>query len=499
MKTITFLFAILFAAGLNNSRAQNVNNALNFDGVNDYVSAELPTTVVDNFTLEIWIYPTLFSGIQVPLSYGFDNNSQGDGASITLNGNSLQILFSGITFFPTGYTFPSTNQWYYIAFVRNNGTMYSYVNGNKAPNTSNISPYVPTSFRIGSQNAIRFFHGSIDEVRVWSIARTQAEIQTDMLGAICEDTSGLVAYYPFNQGIAGGNNTGVTTLDDVTGNNHDGTLYNFALTGSTSNWVQGAPGLSDSITFYRDADGDGYGDPDVSKSASVCQPPAGYVLDKTDCNDGDASIHPGATEKCNGIDDNCNGLVDEISGLTTTNITAKTAMFNWKLMPGAKRYIIKYKRIDSAVATWSTTGAADHIISVTVAGLVPNSKYVWKIRSDCGDFNTAFSGPVRFTTAATLTAGQQNDASVTAAVKELSVYPNPTNGNITISMTLAQQQSVSITISDIIGKEVFRSNEGIISGTFSRQFDLGKLGSGTYFLKLIHNGTTEMRKIVVKK
>jgi hypothetical protein len=70
------------------------------------------------------------------------------------------------------------------------------------------------------------------------------------------------------------------------------------------------------VRWYRDADGDGRGDPDVSMVA--CTAPPGYVGPGDDCDDTNPEIHPFADEVCDGVDNNCNELVDEHSPHNTT-------------------------------------------------------------------------------------------------------------------------------------------------------------------------------------
>ena len=97
----------------------------------------------------------------------------------------------------------------------------------------------------------------------------------------CDDTNPLV-------------HPGATEVSDGIDNNCDGRIDE---------------GFGGSITYYRDADGDGYGDPAVSQ-VSTTMPP-GYVTDNSDCDDANALVNPGATEINDGIDNNCNGQIDE--------------------------------------------------------------------------------------------------------------------------------------------------------------------------------------------
>ena len=61
-------------------------------------------------------------------------------------------------------------------------------------------------------------------------------------------------------------------------------------------------------TWYTDADGDGFGDPDAPVLA--CDLADGRVADDTDCDDGDATIFPGAEEREDGEDDDCDGVAE---------------------------------------------------------------------------------------------------------------------------------------------------------------------------------------------
>jgi hypothetical protein len=73
------------------------------------------------------------------------------------------------------------------------------------------------------------------------------------------------------------------------------------------------------VTFYIDSDGDGYGD--GSSTTQQCDVPSGYSGNASDCNDGDATISPAATEVCDSadVDEDCDGLADDADSSVDTS------------------------------------------------------------------------------------------------------------------------------------------------------------------------------------
>ncbi len=89
--------------------------------------------------------------------------------------------------------------------------------------------------------------------------------------------------------------------------------YSFALVINNDNYADSsyfsnAIQVQNALTYFQDLDGDGFGG---TNTWIGCTAPNGFVMNSTDCDDGNSTIFPSSFESCNGIDDNCNNLIDE--------------------------------------------------------------------------------------------------------------------------------------------------------------------------------------------
>jgi hypothetical protein len=227
-------------------------NALDMDGANDYVSLSSSTPVPignSNYTIEAWIKPTTMGTCGI-IGWG----PWGSGNQV----NALRLFSGGFLNYWWGNDIGASTSnlagaWHHVAATFNGTTRCLYLDGalvaSDLPGSGHAVPSA-SNLCIGRTNNNEYFPGSIDEVRVWNRALCQAELQNNMNGELPSPTtqSGLVAYYKGNQGTAGSNNTGVNTLTDASASGYNGTLNNFALSGSGSNWVAGATSIAGDVT-----------------------------------------------------------------------------------------------------------------------------------------------------------------------------------------------------------------------------------------------------------
>ena len=221
------------------------NNALDFDGSNDYVSISSSSSlqISNNITLEAWIKLDNTSGskvvvlsadggaaantsfiLRIPSAGNVFRFSCGGGSGTDFDGEgSVSETVDSPTI--------SSGIWYHVAGVRNGTSLTLYLNGKSVATESISNNSLHThssSLGIGYfPSYAQYFDGQIDEVRIWNDARSQAEIKANMYKELSGSESNLVAYYNFNDGSG-------TTLTDLTSNSNDGTMNN--MDGS-SDWV----------------------------------------------------------------------------------------------------------------------------------------------------------------------------------------------------------------------------------------------------------------------
>ena len=217
---------------------------LDFDGTDDFIQTNI-TGITGNQsrTFEAWI-KTSVNGSQdviigtgtMPLGTRFTMN--------VLNGLlRIEIGGGGIN----SQSFVADNQWHHVAVTYDPSALTDqfkiYIDGNfdigGNITAATVNTAAGTGLIIGRRNdGVNYFEGQMDEVRIWSVVRTQAEIQGAMNTELC-NASGLVGYYRFDEGIAGNNNTAINSIIDYSGNLNNGSLSGFTQNGSASNWVTG--------------------------------------------------------------------------------------------------------------------------------------------------------------------------------------------------------------------------------------------------------------------
>ena len=212
---------------------------LDFNGTNNVISVPNSTTynyaTGNAFTLEAWVKINASAN---SINTIIGKKSPGGGTQgYAFYVNSWGSSDRKLVFEATTGTFLSTSTipndtWTHVAVsVTSAGAATMYING-VASGSGNVTiPASSTTLSIGAfgSNSYFYFNGGLDEIRIWNVAKTASEINTYKSSDV-RGFANLDLYYKLNEGTG-------TTANDSSPNNNPGTLNNFALSGSRSNWV----------------------------------------------------------------------------------------------------------------------------------------------------------------------------------------------------------------------------------------------------------------------
>jgi hypothetical protein len=232
------------------------NNALNFDGSNDFVAIKncsgAALDVLNAITIEYW-----FKGSNLQSAVRFQN---GAGYIVAGWSTGLHIISSdgGTTGGLSVGANAMNGNWHHVAMTwqRNTANGFkSYLDGQLVAQRTSLDvalPSINSGMFLGAfDGTSEFMTGTLDEVRVWNVARTQAEIQANMMGCTSlGSTPNLVMYYQFNHGAADLANSGINTMpNSANSTTYPASLNGFGLTaGSSSNWTA-SPLCTDTFTW----------------------------------------------------------------------------------------------------------------------------------------------------------------------------------------------------------------------------------------------------------
>ncbi len=272
------------------------------------------------------------------------------------------------------------------------------------------------------------------------------------------------------------------------------------------------------FTYYMDADGDGFGDAGNSIDTCALQAPMGFVIDLSDCNDNDATINPNNSEICDDIDNDCNGAIDDglplfvyyadadNDGFGDTNqaisICQQTAPVTYvstagdcddsnpNINPNTNEICDNIDNdcngaIDDGIPYFTfyndldNDGFGDLNDSISVCQNTPPASYVAN-SEDCNDQDERiFPGSKE-----TPDNGIDEDCTGTDLFETIKIFPNPSEGQITIHYPLSG--TIEAVLVSMDGRILETQNIDFVA---NRSFlDMSHLPAGVYILRLLVDG-----------
>lgn len=262
------------------------------------------------------------------------------------------------------------------------------------------------------------------------------------------------------------------------------------------------------VTYFKDHDGDGYGNPD--SSVLVCSQPAGYVTNDSDCNDNNAAIHAPVTyyrdADRDGLGDPNNSInVCETSpprGYVRNNYdcddhSREHHVFDERLLmchngkeECVKRKFVLIKLFEGWTLGPCTTTTCDRNETLMCHSgkeeCVKRTDVLRKLfegwtLGPCFSRDITSQNTIDFADNAGI---YDKEQSIPQQYK-LSNYPNPFAGSTTIKYELPFDSKVSIKVYDLMGRVIATLvEEDKKAGTYTIDFKAGRLSSGSLYYRL---------------
>ncbi len=454
-----FLTTLIIAGSLIlNSTTINAQciTAIQLDGVDDYLWTPFSNYTFANYTIEMWInsadylanemYVSIRQNKEVILGGwavdGSFTNSTAGLMPLQANSGPGSVLSPG--------------SWHHVALVYNGSERIYYIDGIMVATIPTTGSLVTNSayaygLTIGANwtGGGQYTNTAFEDVRIWETARTQTEINANVVSNLTGNEPGLLAYYRFDDGV------GSTTVTDLTGNGNDLTLMNV---NPATAWVPGIFSTNVQTTDVIDNCG-----------------PLTWIDGTTYTSNNNSAQYTftgGAVGGCDSIvslDLTVNTPVDTTTSTNMSVITSNETSLG-----------TQYQWIDCNNNNTQISGEIGQTFTATTTGsyaVIVSGTNGCSDTSECVQINTI----------------SLNESSFES---EFTISPNPTSGELSIS-TLNYSGELSIEVRDLTGKLIFNSLENLDQNS-TVSIDLSEFANGVYIVNVSDQSKSHSVRIIKK-